>query len=139
MEPVGEFAMLARVHRRRHLLRTAQLNAAGWVAVAAAALLTGLLLAVIGSWLGWPAWLGVLLGPPAVLLVLVVLDRRRDRRGYMSFAWTEDEGVVWAAAVELGQRGVAVTVLTAEDEPPSLRFRRRDERLVTSVLGLPSR
>jgi hypothetical protein len=139
MKAASEFAILERGHRRRRLLRTAQLNAAGWAAVAAASLLTGLVLAVIGSSLGWPVWLGWLLGLPAVLLVLVVLDRRRSRHGYMSLAWTKDESVVWAACGELGQRRIAVTVVTTEDEPPALRFRRRDERLVRRALGLPPR
>lgn len=139
MEPAGEFAMLTQGHRRRRLLRTAQLNMAGWAAVAATGLLTGLFLAAIASWLGWPVWLGLLLGLPAVLVVLVGLDRRRDRRGYTSLGWTEAEDLVRAAASELGRRGIAVTVLTADDEPPALRFRRRDERSVRDTLGLPPR
>ena len=136
MEPAVEFAMLQHGRRRRHLFRTVQLNALGWTAVAVVSVPASLVLAGIASALGWPAWVGALLGLPTVLVGLVALDRRRDRRAYVSFGWTEDEAVVLAAAGQLAHRGVPVTV---EEDPPGLRFRRRDERLVRKMLGLPRR
>jgi hypothetical protein len=136
MEPTTEFAPLRGGHRRPRLFRTVQLNAAGWAAVATAMLLAGLVLAIAAIGLGRPAWVGAVLGALVVPVVLVVLDRRRYRRAYVSFGWTDDESVVVAAAGELALRGITATVVA---DPPGLRLRRRDERFVREMLGRPPR
>ena len=66
--------------RRRHLFRTARLNAVGWTALVAASLASAAVGAVLALLTGAPWWIGALVGLPLVLVVLLVLDRRRSRR-----------------------------------------------------------
>jgi hypothetical protein len=119
---------------RRHLFQNARLNAVGWAALAGASLVSAAVGAVLAAWAGAPAWIGAAVGLPLVLLVLVALDRRRSRLGHVGFGWTDDVAEVEAAADELRRRGVEVSV---RRDPPSLTFRRRDQRVVSEVLGLP--
>jgi hypothetical protein len=73
-------------------------------------------------------------GLPLVVLVLVVLDRRRTWLGSVGFGWTEEGADVEAVADELRRRGIDVSV---NEDMPSITFRRRDQRAVSEVLGLP--
>ena len=66
--------------RRRHLFRTARLNAAGWTALVAASLASAAVGAALARLAGLPWWVGVLVGLPVVLVALLVLDRGRARR-----------------------------------------------------------
>lgn len=133
----NEFELLAgrRRHGKRHLLNNARLNWAGWSALLAASLVSGALGALAAVLLGVPPWVGAAVGLPLVVGVLRVIDRRRTRRGSIQFGWTESLAEVVAAAEDLRQEGVEADV--NEDYCPSLTFRRRDQRAVAAVLGLP--
>jgi len=101
-------------------------------------LFAGAIGAVAASVVGLAPWAGVVPGLPLVLLVLVVLDRRRTWLGSVGFGWTDDLTEVDSVAEELRRRGVEVRVQAGEEDGPSLTFRRRDQRVVAEVLGLPS-
>jgi hypothetical protein len=120
--------------RRRHLFQNARLNGVGRAALVAASLASAALGAAVAALAGLPWWVGAILGLPIVLVVLVALDRRRTSRRTISFGWTEDLAEVESVARAVRARGVEVTV---EPDGPSLVFRRRDERVVAGVLGLP--
>jgi hypothetical protein len=64
----------------------------------------------------------------------VVLDRRRTWLRPIGFGWTEELAEVEAVGQELSRRGLEVSV---QEDPPRLTFRRRDQRVVAEVLGLP--
>jgi hypothetical protein len=133
-----EFELLAghRRHGMRHIFTNARLNWAGWSALSAASLVSGALGALVAVLLGVPSWMGAAVGLPLVLFALLVIDRRRTRRGSIRFGWTESLAEVVEAEETLRLQGVEVEV--NEDDCPSLTFRRRDQRAVASVLGLPS-
>jgi len=124
-----------RPRRRWHLFQNARLNWVGWAALTAASLVSAALGAVIATRAGGKAWIGAVVGLPLVVLVLLSLDRRRTRLSHVGFGWTEDVAEVEAAADELRRRGVEVSV---QRDSPSLTFRRRDQRVVAEVLGLPT-
>jgi len=124
-----------RPRRRWHLFQNARLNWVGWASLSAASLLPAALGAVIATRVGGPSWLSAVVGLPLVVLVLLVLDRRRTRLSHVGFGWTEDVAEVEAAAEELRRRGVEVGV---QQDSPALTFRRRDQRVVAEVLGLPT-
>ena len=132
-----EFELLAgrRRHGKRHLFNNARLNRAGWSALLAASLVSGALGALAVVLLGVPPWVGAAVCLPLVAVVLLVIDRRRTWRGSTQFGWTERLAEVVAAAEDLRQEGVEAHV--NEDYCPSLTFRRRDQRAVAAVLGLP--
>lgn len=131
----SEFELTQRPPRRRwHVFQNARLNWVGWAALTAASLVSAALGAVIASRVGGALWIGAVVGLPLVLLALLVLDRRRTRLSHVGFGWTEDVAEVEAAAEELTRRGVEVGV---QRDSPSLTFRRRDQRVVAEVLGLP--
>ena len=69
-----------RPRRRRHLFRTARLNAAGWTALVGASLASAAVGAALALLAGLSWWIGALVGLPLVLVVLLLLDRRRARR-----------------------------------------------------------
>jgi hypothetical protein len=123
-----------RPRRRWHLFRNARLNWVGWTALACASLGSAALGVAVSAQAGWSPWIGAVIGLPLVTLVLLVLDRRRTWLGVVGFGWTDQLAEVEAVAEELGRRGVDVSV---QEASPSLTFRRRDQRVVAEVLGLP--
>jgi hypothetical protein len=133
-----EFQLLAGRRRdgTRHLFNNARLNGTGWSALLAASLVSGALGVLVAVLLGVPPWIGAAVGLPLVLFVLLVVDRRRTWRSSIRFGWTGSLAEVVTAAETLRLQGVEVDV--NEDYCPSLTFRRRDQRAVASVLGLPS-
>jgi hypothetical protein len=124
----------ARPRRRWHLFQNARLNVAGWAALVAASLASAAVGAGLATLTGGTWWIGAILGFPVVVLVLLALDRRRTRLSHVGFGWTKDVVQVKEAAEQLRARGVEVTV---QQDPPALSFRRRDQRVVAEVLGLP--
>jgi hypothetical protein len=132
----SEFELTRGRRRRRwHLFQNARLNRVGWAALTAASLVSAALGAVLATQAGGPWWIGAVVGLPLVVLVLLALDRRRTRLSHVGFGWTEEVAEVEAAAEELRRRGVDVSV---QRDPPFLTFRRRDQRVVAEVLGLPT-
>jgi hypothetical protein len=132
----SEFELtLGRPRRRRHLFHSARLNAVGWAALTAASVVSAALGAALATLAGVTPWIGAVVGLPLVVLVLLALDRRRTRLGHVGFGWTDDVAEVEAVADELRRRGVEVGV---DRDAPSLTFRRRDQRVVAEVLGLPT-
>jgi hypothetical protein len=133
-----EFELLAgrRRQRKLHLFTNARLNWVGWSALVAASLVSGALGALVAALLDVPPWVGVALGLPLVVIVLLVADRRRTWLGSIQFGWTESLSEVETAAGILRSQGVEAAV--NEGDCPSLTFRRRDQRAVAAALGLPS-
>ena len=123
--------------RRRHLFQNTRLNWAGWTALTSASLVTAVLGVAVAAKVGWPAWIGVVVGLSVVTLILLVLDRRRTWLSSVGYGWTDQLAEVEAVAEELGRRDIEVAVRPHETSP-SLTFRRRDQRIVAEVLGLPS-
>jgi hypothetical protein len=123
-----------RPRRHRHLFHNARLNAVGWAALIAASLASAALGAAAATLVGRTAGVGAAVGLPLVVLVLVVLDRRRTWLRPIGFGWTEELAEVEAVGQELSRRGLEVSV---QEDPPRLTFRRRDQRVVAEVLGLP--
>ena len=124
------------------LFRTVQLNAVGWTALLAASLTAGCLLAALSSLFAASPWFGAVAGLLLVPVAVLVLDRRRYRRGWTSFSWTDDAEEVARVADLLRERGRDVRATGALDEnPPALWMRQRDRRRVSADLrsiGLPT-
>ena len=133
----AEFELLAGRRRRGkwRVFNNARLNWVGWSALLAASLVSEVLGALAAVLLGVPPWVGAAVGLPLVVVVLLVTDRRRTWSGSIQFGWTESLAEVAAAAEALRQQGVEADV--NEDCCRSLTFRRRDQRAVAAVLGLP--
>jgi len=123
-----------RTRRRWHLFQNARLNWVGSTALTVASLGSAALGFLMAAQAGWTPWIGAVFGLPLVTLALLLLDRRRTWLGSVGFGWTDEFAEVEAVAEELGRRGVEVSVHEAF---PSLTFRRRDQRVVAEVLGLP--
>jgi hypothetical protein len=133
-----EFELLAgrRRQRKLHLFTNARLNWVGWSALVAASLVSGAFGALVAALLDVPPWVGAALGLPLVVIGLLVADRRRTWLGSIQFGWTESLAEVQTAADTVRSRGVEAAV--DEGDCPSLTFRRRDQRTVAAVLGLPT-
>jgi hypothetical protein len=119
-----------RFHPRLRLLRTAELNAAGWGAVVllslAGAGIAHVAARVRGSTSKAPAPVGAL----ACLVALVAEDRRRWGRMETGYSWTDDPQDVVRTGVLLQRHGVPVRVDTDDERAPRLRYRNRDARQV---------
>jgi hypothetical protein len=121
-------------HPRPRLLRTAELNAAGWGAVVllslAGAGVAHVAARVSGSTSKAPAPVGAL----ACLVALVAADRQRWGRMETGYSWTDDPEDVVRTGVLLQRHGVPVRVDTDDQRGPRLRYRNRDARRVRREL-----
>src|SRR4051812_36535545 len=122
------------LHLRPRLLRTAELNAAGWGAV--------VLLSLAGAGIAHGAARAsgstskalAPVGALACLVALVAADRRRWGRMETSYSWTRDPDDVARIGVLLQRHGVPVRVDTDDERGPRLRYRNRDARRVRREL-----
>ena len=131
----GPTAPLARKHRRpRSFLRTTQLNAVGYAALAGACLVAGFVSGLAPAPAGWPLVLRVVVGPVVVLVALLIADRRKWGRMETGFSFTDDVATMRAVADRLTARGLPVT-LDEERGGPSLRYRNRDAKRVHAALA----
>jgi hypothetical protein len=118
--------------RPRPWLRTAQLNAVGWSALAAACVTAGLVAVVLLGATGWPWALRAAIGAAVVVLALVVADRRKWAGMETGFSFTDDVATTRAVADRLTARGLPVNF---DAERRSLRYRNRDARRVHAALA----
>jgi len=126
--------------RRWKLFRTAQLNAAGWAAVAglcAIGAMTGLARAHLT---GAATWMTMPAGSAAAFAAVIAADCRKWARMSTSYAWTDDLAEISRMADLLANAGVAVSVEIDEFDQPSLEYVNRDHRRVARAFrnaGLP--
>jgi hypothetical protein len=114
-------------------LRTAQLNAVGYAALAGACLVAGFISGLALAPTGWPLPVRAAVGPAAVVLALLAADRRKWARMETSFAFTDDVAAMRAVTDQLVARGLPV-ILDIEDWGPRLRYRNRDAKRVHAAL-----
>ena len=117
---------------RRPFLRTAQLNAVGWAALVVVCLLAGVLTAFL---LGRTVWLPLraAVGPVAVLVALIVADRRKWSRMEAGLSFPDHPAELRRVADRLVEQGVPVR-MTGDDRHPSLRYRNGDTKRVHDAL-----
>jgi hypothetical protein len=106
----------------------------GHGALAAACVAAGVISALVLRGTGWPLPVRAALGPVAVVLALVVADRRKWSRMETSFSFTDDVAELRAAADRLIAQGLPVR-LGEEDRGPELVYRHRDEKDVRAALA----
>jgi hypothetical protein len=120
--------------RPRPFLRTAQLNAVGWSALAGVCLVAGVLTALTLRATGWHPALRGAVGAVGVLAALVVADRRKWGRMETGFSFTDDAVELRRVGNRLIAQGLPVRV-DEEQWGPRLRYRHRDARRVHAALA----
>jgi hypothetical protein len=118
------------LHPRPRLLRTAELNAAGWGAVVVLSLAGAGIAHVAARMSGSTSKAPAPVGALACLVALVAADRRRWGRMETGYSWTDDPEDVVRTGVLLQRHGVPVRVDTDDERAPRLRYRNRDARRV---------
>ncbi len=125
---------------RRELVRTAQLNAVGWAAVAglcAIGAATGLAATRLT---GTPPWITAPIGGAAALATVIAADRRRWATMPTAHTWTDSLVEVEQIAATLNRAGIEATAEIDELERPALHYLNRDHRQVARAFrdaGLP--
>ncbi|WP_433117935.1 hypothetical protein [Micromonospora sp. CA-246542] len=129
--------------RRRDLLRTAQLNAAGWAAVAAICVIGAATGLAATRLTGTPSWLTTPAGAAAAFAAVLAADRRKWANMPTTYSWTDNPTEVQRIASALQHAGIDATADTADTadlEQPTLRYLNRDYRRVARAFraaGLP--
>ena len=116
--------------RRWELFRTAQLNGAGWAAVAVVCALGAATGLATARFTGAATGMTMPAGGAAAFAAVIAADRRRWARMTVHHAWTDDLGEVRRVADLLTNAGVAVSVEIDEFDQPSLQYVNRDHRRV---------
>ena len=114
----------------RRTFRTAELNAAGWAAVAG--------LCATGAATGWAVArltnasprITVPAGGAAAFAAVLAADRRKWAGMSTSYGWTDNPAEVQHMATVLELAGVDVSADTEESRRPTLRYLNRDHRRV---------
>ncbi len=136
LQPYAPLRAGRRPRWRRHLLRTARLNAAGRAALVGGCAAAGGLGWALGRLPAVPAGLSVPVGGLLPLLLVVGADRRRWRAMRTGYGWGGTPDQVAAVVADLAERGVrATTELSADGTQGSLRYRNADARAVRVVLA----
>ncbi|GIF06943.1 hypothetical protein [Actinoplanes siamensis] len=130
-----------KVSGRRPLLRTAQLNIVGWIAVTglcavgATAGLAVSRLAGVGTRIAMPA------GGIAALVAVLAVDRRKWGDMPTSYSWTDDPDATAQAAALLTREGIGASAQLDQFGLPAVHYRNRDSRRVRQLFrsaGLPA-
>jgi hypothetical protein len=121
-------------HPRARLLRTAELNAAGWAAVVLLSLAGAGIAHVAARASGSTSKAAAPVGALTCLVALVAVDRRRWGRMETGYSWTDDPEAIARMAALLQRHGVPVRGDTDGERGPRLRYRNRDARRVRREL-----
>ena len=121
-------------HPRVRLLRTAELNAAGWGTVVLLSLTGAGIAHVAARASGSTSKAAAPVGALSCLVALVAVDRRRWGRMETGYSWTDDPEDVARTAALLQRHGVPVRVDMDNERGPRLRYRNRDARQVRREL-----
>ncbi|MEU8238412.1 hypothetical protein AB0C07_09215 [Actinoplanes missouriensis] len=124
---------------RRELFRSAELNPAGWAAVAG--------ICLCGAATGWavtrvtgvPPWITTTVGAAAAFAAVVAADRRKWAGMSTTYSWTDDLAEVERVAMLLRRAGIDASAVT-DGRRPALRYRNGDLRHVNRAFrdaGLP--
>jgi hypothetical protein len=121
--------------RRGGLFRSARLNLVGWMAVGALCLVGAATGYGIGSLVGGPVVVWLVIGALLCIGTLVVVDRRRWGRLWTGYSWGDTPQATEGVGRELTRRGLVVATRTYPDGRVGLRYRNRDCRRVARALS----
>ncbi len=118
------------VGRRREMFRTAQLNVAGWAAVAGLCV-TGAATGLAATRLtGAPSWITAPVGSAAAFAVILAADRRKWAGMPTTYTWTDNPAEVQHMASLLQRAGIDASADTADVDQPTLHYLNRDHHRV---------
>ena len=126
-----------RPKRRRHLFRTAHLNATGWLFLIGLMVVVGLVFYGVATAVGLVVWLAVIVGLLGSLLVPVIilgLDRRKWATMCTRRSWDDDAAEVTQVGHELQLAGYPVEVDTSDPDRTHLLYRNRDAKRIEAEL-----
>jgi hypothetical protein len=112
------------------------MNPVGWLALIGVCLLSGAVLALIGSAVGWSWIVLAIVGAAAALAVLLIIDRRRYGAVWVGYDWTDDEAEKAAVVVALRAAGVEVELSSHDGAPPLfVRIQHRNIKRLRQILN----